>query len=103
MVATARSLLGPELARLIDFTLPTETLLIRTSDSTASWAASSNGTLTRYPSGFNGIGPPKVDQRKSSRPKHENAKATATAICPSVGPRVLTALLPRRSWGCWPL
>ena len=31
----------------ISFTLPTETLEIRTSDSTASWVASLNGTLTR--------------------------------------------------------
>ncbi len=47
MVATARSLLGPEFARSIDFTLPTETFEIRTSDSTASCVASSKGTLTR--------------------------------------------------------
>ena len=47
IVATARSLLGPESASSIDLTLPTETLWMRTSDSCASWVASLNGTLIR--------------------------------------------------------
>ena len=38
---------GPELASSMDFTLPTETLWMRTSDSAASCVASLNGTLTR--------------------------------------------------------
>jgi hypothetical protein len=65
--------------------LPTETPEIRTSDSTASWVASSKGTLTRYPLEPRGTGPPNAIQRKSSRPKHESAKATAMKICPRVG------------------
>ena len=47
IVATARSLFGPESARSMDLTLPTETWRIRTSDSWASWVASLNGTLIR--------------------------------------------------------
>ena len=52
MVATARSLFGPELASSMDFTLPTETLWMRTSDSCASWVASLKGTLMQIRWGF---------------------------------------------------
>jgi hypothetical protein len=89
---------SPSLPRLTDFTLPTETPEIRTSDSTASWVASSNGTVTRYPSGFSGSGPPKAIHRNRASAKHESAKPIATRIRVIVGGRVsINSLRGRRS------
>ena len=63
-----------------DETLPTDTPPIRTSACGASVTASRMSTVNSYFFALNGVGPPKLTQRKSSRPKQDSAKPTATRI-----------------------
>ena len=71
------------------WTLPTLTPEMRTSDCSASWVASLKGTLISYGLALNGVGPPKVTQRKSRMPKHDSAKPAMTRSCVVLGARLL--------------
>ena len=77
-------------------TLPTETPEMRTSDCWASWVASLKGTLISYGFALNGVGPPKVIQRKSRMPKQDSAKPAMTRSWVVLGARLLI-LFPGRS------
>src|SRR5215475_1138608 len=85
-LAIACSPLG---ARVMSWTLPTETPEMRTSDCWASWVASLKGTLISYGRALNGVGPPKVIQRKSRMPKQESAKPAITSSWVVLGARLL--------------
>ncbi len=78
--STLTSVALPLSGRESEATLPTLTPPIRTSDSLARVTASGKSAVNSYFFASNGVGPPKVTQRKSSRPKQDSAKPTAIRI-----------------------